>query len=346
MFASDEQDLEVSMKYHDSNAESQEKMQSALRLLDEHSLAYNPLNYAVAYEYVSGVNRDLIDSLNEYIETKSVDPYAFESLYREYISNRIERDEASVYQLSETIDNLNSANSTSASTVGKLDEKVQSIISENGEIGMLELRQVVDELKSSQARMNKFIKEAQEQTQTIKDELATAKMEALTDPLTKLLNRHGLKKMFDFYIQDLSKSQLHAAIVDIDHFKKFNDEFGHLIGDVILRRIAKLLQEVMDSAGEAFRYGGEEFLILIPDTDLNSAHSIVEEIRSRVEKLRFVSAKTKEKLPRLTISGGVSGYVPGEAMENLISRADEALYKAKNEGRNQVVCASPQSQVE
>lgn len=327
------------MKYHDSYAESKDKMQSALRLLDEHNLAYNPLNYAVAYEYISGINRDLIDSLNEYIETKSVDPYAFESLYREYISSRIERDEESVYQLSETIDNLHNANSASANTMGQLDEKVQAINGDGGN-GYDELKHVVEDLKSTQVRMNKFIKEAQEQAQTIKDELATAKMEALTDPLTKLLNRHGLKKMFDFYIQDLSKTKLNAAIVDIDHFKRFNDEYGHLIGDVILRRIAKLLQEVMDSAGEAFRYGGEEFLILIPDTDLRSAHSIVEDIRSRVEKLRFVSAKTKERLPKLTISGGVSQYVPGEAMENLISRADEALYKAKNDGRNQVICAN------
>lgn len=329
--------LEVSMKYHDSCADAQAKMQAALRLLDEYKLAYNPINYAVAYEYVSGINQDLIELLKEHIEAKSVDPYAFESLFREFISNRTERDEASVYQLSETIDNLDSANSGSADAMGKLDEKLHVI--DKTQSGYKEMLSVVEELKSSQNKMNKFIKDAQNQAQTIKDELATAKMEALTDPLTKLLNRHGLKKMFDFYVNDMSNSKLNAAIVDIDNFKRFNDEFGHLIGDVILRRIAKLLQEVTDSVGEAFRYGGEEFLIFIPDTDLPSAHSLAEDIRSRVEKLRFVSAKTKERLPKLTISIGVSQYIPGEAMENLISRADDALYQAKDKGRNQVVCS-------
>ena len=323
------------MKYHDSYVDSQAKMQQALTLLDDYSLAYNPVNYAVAYEYISGVNQDLIESLNEFINSKNVDPYALESLYHQFISNRHERDEACVFQLSESIDNLGSASEEAGSAVGQLDECVQAF-KENSEESLQSIQAVTESLKLSHNKINKYVQEAQKHTQTIKDELATARMEALTDPLTKLLNRHGLSKMFEFYVQELHKSQLNAAIIDIDHFKKFNDEYGHLIGDVILRRIAKLLQEVTESSGEAFRYGGEEFLILLPDTDLSSAQAFAEEVRTKVEKLRFVSAKTKERLPKLTISIGVSEYIEGEAMESLISRADEAMYKAKNGGRNQV----------
>lgn len=326
------------MKYHDSYADSQVKMRQALALLDEYRLASNPVNYAVAYEYISGVNQDLVDSLNEYIQTKTIDPYALESLYQQFINNRVERDEACVYQLSETIDGLGSASSESSSAIRQLDEHVQGISADNV-IALDEIRAVTEAIKTSHKRIDKFVQEAQKHAQTIKDELATARMEALTDPLTKLLNRHGLTRMFDFYVNDLSKSKLNAAIIDIDHFKQFNDEYGHLIGDVILRRIAKLLQEVTEEAGEAFRYGGEEFLLLLPDTDLKAAQAFVEEIRAKVEKLRFVSAKTKQRLPRLTISIGVSEHRKGEAMESLISRADEALYRAKNGGRNQVQSA-------
>lgn len=321
------------MKYHDSHADSHVKMQSAIQLLEEHSLAYTPINYAVAYDYVSGVNHRLIGLLNEYVQAKNLDAYAFESLYNEFIANRSERDESSVYRLNEVIGHLGEACTNSNQVVGALDSSISEQCEESG---VPELKALLAELKSSQIKMNECIKEAQAQAQTIKNELESAKIEAITDPLTKLLNRQGLKKMFDAYVRGTPEVKLSAAMVDIDHFKQFNDDYGHLIGDVILRRIAKLLLEVLDNNGEAFRYGGEEFLILIPDTDLAAAIEMVESIRARVEKLRFVSAKTKERLPKLTISAGVTQFRAGEQMDSLISRADDALYTAKNAGRNQV----------
>lgn len=321
------------MKYHDSHADSQVKMQSAIQLLEEHNLAYTPINYAVAYDYVTGTNHRLIGLLNEYIQAQNIDAYAFESLYNEFIANHPDRDASSVYRLNETIGHLGHACTSSNQVVGALDE---SISEQCNESGMPELKSLLNELKSTQVKMSACVKEAQEQAESIKNELESAKMEAITDPLTKLLNRQGLKKMFEAYVTGAKDVKLSAAMVDIDHFKKFNDDYGHLIGDVILRRIAKLLLDVIGSKGEAFRYGGEEFLILIPDTELDAATNMIEDIRSRVEKLRFVSAKTKQRLPKITISAGVTQFSLGEQIDNLISRADEALYKAKNAGRNQI----------
>ena len=329
------------MKYHDSYVDAQAKMQRVLKLLDHHSLAYNPINYAVAYEYVSGSNSELVASLEKIIAANNVDPYTLETLYHEFIGSHPEQDDSGVYQLSDSIDNISTASDNSVGSVDKLDAHIQSLIKKNpnAEAAMGNITSALGDLKDSQAEIIRYVQVAQQYAQEIKDELAAARMEALTDPLTQLLNRHGLNKMFDFYVNESSKEHLNAAIIDIDHFKKFNDDYGHLIGDVILRRIAKLLQEVTESTGEVFRYGGEEFLVLIPDVDLSSAYSLAEEIRSKVEKLRFVSAKTKQRLPKLTISVGISEYVSGEGMDSLIGRADEAMYKAKHAGRNQVQVA-------
>lgn len=312
-------------------------MQSAIQLLDTHNLTYTPVNYAVAYEYVSGANAELSQLLDEYVSVSKVDAFILESLYNEFIVNQTPRDESNVYKLNDAIDSLNTCCEASANVLQTLDDSVQKE-SEQSDAGPLtQVQSLVTKLKQSQAEMMAFVKEAQLQAHTIRSELESAKIEAITDPLTQLLNRQALNKMFDSYRSNSHDGELSAAMVDIDYFKKFNDEYGHLIGDVILRRIAKLLRDVIDANGEVFRYGGEEFVILIPNINLEQSHVILEDIRNRVEKLRFVSAKTKERLPKLTISAGVTQYIEGERLESLISRADEALYQAKHQGRNRII---------
>ncbi|MCY7294721.1 GGDEF domain-containing protein [Alteromonas sp. a30] len=321
------------MKYHDSHADSRAKMQSAIQLLDTHNLTYTPVNYSVAYEYVSGENPELIQLIDDYINVNKVDAFVLESLYNEFIVNKTPQDESNVYKLNGAIDSLHTSCETSSEVLQALDESVQSTVDEHS----TETQRLVVELKQSQAEMMAFVKEAQLQAHTIRNELESAKIEAITDPLTQLLNRQALNKMFDSYRSDSGDNELSAAMVDIDYFKKFNDDYGHLIGDVILRRIAKLFRDVIDTSGEVFRYGGEEFVILIPNIEPSEAYRILDDIRTRVEKLRFVSAKTKERLPKLTISAGVTQYVYGEPLESLISRADEALYQAKRQGRNRII---------
>ena len=129
-------------------------------------------------------------------------------------------------------------------------------------------------------------------------------------------------------------------MVDIDHFKRFNDNFGHVVGDVILTRVAKKIANYVSQSGMAVRYGGEEFLVLMPDVDLPSCIEVAEKIRQGVEKMRFVSAKTRQRLPQVTISLGVTSRHGNERWQNMVQRADEALYQAKQKGRNQVQVAA------
>lgn len=323
------------MKYHDSHADSKVKMQSVVNLLDDYGLAYTPLNYAVAYEYVSGINQELVHALNQHIASRNVDPFVMESLSSEFINSMPEQDNKTIVGLSDNIDSMAEVCEQSTSGFIALDEQIKGKLESPEHVSAI--TNTVSKLQSAQEHLQHLVLEAQEQAAHIREELASAKLAALTDPLTNLKNRHGLKNTFEMYVQEQHKSALCVAMVDIDHFKNFNDAYGHLIGDVILRRIAKLLSEQLEGIGEAFRYGGEEFLVMIPDVHCDKALAIAEEIREKVANLRFVSAKTKERLPKLTISIGLSEMKNSDEFDTIVARADDAMYKAKNAGRNRVV---------
>lgn len=324
------------MKYHDSFTEAKSKLSLALKLLDDYELPYSPINYAVAYQYVSGLNKPLVESIKDAIKKEEVDQYLFECLHEEFVESKEEKDERNLLQLSNTIDNLHSTTGEASKAVTQLDDKVNAASAKGSNLELDEIKSVTEEIKASQQKMAQFVEEAQKQSEAIKEELENAKLEAITDPLTSLQNRQGLNKTFSDIVTSSDTRDVAAAVVDIDHFKKFNDDFGHLVGDVILRRLARLLKEESEGKGFAYRFGGEEFVLLLPDSSITAAEKLAESIRVKVEKLRFVSAKTKERLPKLTISIGLSQKKVGDVIEALISRADEALYDAKNAGRNQV----------
>lgn len=155
---------------------------------------------------------------------------------------------------------------------------------------------------------------------------------ASTDMLTGHFNRTK--------IEDLLRSEIERAerygtffsviLMDIDHFKKVNDEYGHPIGDIILQEFSLLLNETLRKADSVGRWGGEEFLIILPETDAEGAKEVAEHLRKRIEKFEFTAVKHK------TSSFGITQYQKGSDIQSLVNKADVALYNAKNKGRNQV----------
>lgn len=138
-------------------------------------------------------------------------------------------------------------------------------------------------------------------------------------------------------LADENGTPLCLAVLDIDHFKKINDELGHLGGDEVLRTFSRLAQEHI-RAGDIFgRYGGEEFLLVFPETSLLPALNTCERIRSQVESHHWDSVSQR----RVSVSIGVTQYIPGESVLELFSRTDTAMYMAKEGGRNQVVVEEP-----
>jgi diguanylate cyclase len=175
----------------------------------------------------------------------------------------------------------------------------------------------------------------------LKDDLAMARRLATTDPLTGLGNR----KLFnDVFVQEVERAiadqaPLSLLVADIDHFKQFNDRHGHQIGDAVLKLVAEKLKRSVKGRDTVARYGGEEFVVMLPDTDEACAAGLAEQLRAEIAKSRLVIRNKGKDLGKVTISIGVAEFDIQEAPECCFRRADEALYRAKNAGRNCVVTA-------
>lgn len=155
---------------------------------------------------------------------------------------------------------------------------------------------------------------------------------SITDQLTGLYNRAYLdiKTVEETKSADLNKRAITALLLDIDHFKKINDTLGHLAGDEVLKIFAKILTSSLRSTDIAFRFGGDEFIVLMPDTSVNDAVIEAENLRVKVENSQFLPDL------KVTTSIGVAERVSGESLDNWFMRADNALYKVKHECRNKV----------
>ena len=159
---------------------------------------------------------------------------------------------------------------------------------------------------------------------------------AITDPLTRIMNRRGITVgLLDAMAQaERYRTPLTVAMADIDHFKQVNDTHGHEAGDRVLKDVAAILSDALRMPDKVGRYGGEEFLVILPHTSLTQARKIADRIRASVSKWDFDLGAKKI---RMTISIGVCQFKSGEDLEQFLSHADKALYEAKKGGRNLVV---------
>ncbi|HHS99729.1 MAG TPA: GGDEF domain-containing protein [Thiomicrospira sp.] len=157
---------------------------------------------------------------------------------------------------------------------------------------------------------------------------------SLIDELTNIANRRRINELLDIEFQRAKRYQSTFSIVifDIDHFKSINDTYGHLIGDDVLKAIAKLVSHSIRKTEMVGRWGGEEFILILTETEQNAAFAAAEKIRRTIESTEFKGLKNK-----LTCSFGIAEYEPEISLEVMIERADQALYQAKNNGRNQVI---------
>ncbi len=160
---------------------------------------------------------------------------------------------------------------------------------------------------------------------------------AITDPLTRMMNRRGITvALLDAMAQsERYNTPLCVAMADLDHFKPINDTHGHKAGDQILTELAGILSDALRMPDKVGRYGGEEFLIILPHTTLVGGRKIAERLRAGVNRWEFAADKNTKL--RLTISMGLTQFRKGEDLEQLLARVDKALYAAKDGGRNLVV---------
>jgi diguanylate cyclase len=195
------------------------------------------------------------------------------------------------------------------------------------------------EVETANEEMQQRLKDSRQEIRELQENLEVVRTESLTDPLTTLANRKFFDDSFHRLLKEAeAKAEpLSVILTDIDHFKKFNDTYGHLTGDQVLRLVAVSLKHNVKGQDVAARYGGEEFAVLLPRTLLPQAVTVADHIRRAVQSKELMRRSTGETLGRVTISLGVSTWRKGDNMATMLERADACLYAAKAAGRNCVI---------
>ena len=204
---------------------------------------------------------------------------------------------------------------------------VQLLISENVKV------------QSEVSGLNARLQQSQAQIEKLRANLSESQRLGALDALTHLKNRHWIEANLPKEVKAAaeSKEALSLVMADVDHFKKINDTFGHAVGDEILRRFSELLSKNIKGRDTAVRYGGEEFVLVLPHTHIQGAHNLSEQIRGELESKKWMHHRTGQPIGKVTASFGVAQLQDGEKSEDLLERADAKLYEAKAAGRNRTV---------
>jgi len=315
-----------------------------------HQPAY-PRNYEVWYNYATGYNPSLNQTINEALARNGTLTGAeIEQIYDTYLSpmRLTERMDTVGGQI---VDEIEQVMAMIDAAVGSATNYTESLANATQSLGSAKdrdgLRMIVESLvlatkdmEQHNHRLEDSLKASKQEINQLQVNLEAVRNESLTDPLTSLANRKYFDMTLDKAIAHSTETgePMSLMLTDIDHFKKFNDTFGHLTGDQVLRLVALAVKQNVKGQDTAARYGGEEFAVILPATALYPALTVAEHVRNAVMTKELMKRSTGEHLGRVTVSIGVATLHRNDSAQSLIERADASLYAAKRCGRNRVMC--------
>ena len=323
-------------------------LKQTIPLMLKHNISAIPTNYALWYTYVANESAELKASLDDVLANNvQLSEAKTKDLYRTYLA---ETEEVSAWELRQSLEamllelsqSLKDTQSETTSFKNIMDNCVDDLVKVEREgLSIDEVMALVRNLvkdtqniRRSTISFNAALTEAQSEIETLRAQLEQSQHEALFDSLTGLCNR----RYFDEELATQSlKPNLFLLLVDLDHFKKVNDTYGHVMGDLVLKATARKLQATCRDGAQAFRFGGEEFAVIIPNSSFARARGIAESMRKAVEKIRVKDKRSGEILGDIAASIGVAELTKGMNPLALIEKADKQLYEAKRLGRNRVM---------
>ncbi len=336
------------MRYTEPKERSAELLRAAIAKMSQHDAAFNPVTFAVWYEVLAGSNLRLEQALNARLQVEPrLGDATLLKLFHEYISDT---DDETMSRLSLDFQHMMDAVSQTATRTDhsagrfgrQLDGLSNALRSEDRgsvEPALNDILSGIAEMKRSTEALQHQVSASQREIDRLRTDLTRAREEALTDSLTGVLNRNGFDRRLDQLLKQASGTPvLHCLVMfDIDHFKIVNDTHGHVVGDRVLAAIGKVLQDNLGgTANVAARYGGEEFAVLLPYSSIDDAARLAETVRVRTKAMKLRKRDTQEVLLTVTVSAGVAATQPGDDASGLIARADAALYRSKQQGRDRV----------
>jgi diguanylate cyclase len=310
----------------------------------------SPRYFEIWYAYATGHNPSLNQMINEMLARDgTLTEVSIHRIHETYISpsrstNRIDHVGAQVKgeidQVMAMIDAAAGSASHYTENLANASEMLNQTKDSAGVRAIVEsLIEATKEAELTNKALEARLSASRLEITELQENLEALRAESLTDPLTSLANR---KSFDDTLAKTIATAHarstpLSLIMTDIDHFKKFNDSYGHLTGDQVLRLVAIAVKQNVKGQDIAARYGGEEFAIVLPNTTLRSATTVADHIRRAVMNKELMKRSTGEHLGRVTISVGVATLGATDTLQSLIERADVCLYAAKRYGRNRVI---------
>jgi diguanylate cyclase len=352
------------MEYHDTVERSTELLRKALPLMSRQAAALHPVSYAVWYAYVADVNSPLHQALDAHLAAHGVlDEAATEALYRRHLADPGADTAQQVTDgVARLLDGMQASAAAAGDQTARYGHTLQRLTDALGPAEPVtsapplgEVLAHTVQMQAALRRLQKELADSQREIDGLRDEVRRARQDSLVDALTTLANRRAFdRRLASCLAADaavLGRPPVGAPVsllmIDIDHFKRVNDSYGHAFGDQVLRAVAQVLKAMTPDGGLAARVGGEEFALLLPGMALAPARALAEQLRATLAASR-VRRKGGDADEHITVSLGVAqflqrnlaqGVLVDEAAADFVERADRALYAAKQGGRDRVVAA-------
>jgi diguanylate cyclase len=333
---------EVDFEYATAVAEK------AIRLMAQQRVPSTPNNFHTWFKYSLGTSKDLKRAIDILVGNKrKFDATTNRDLFAAYVGPNV-ADDPDLNNVSQQLHSvMGSAKQFLTVAISDNRSQIRAIgdVADQTEAGVdpkLLVENLVNELAKAATRATKLeasFVESTRELDVIRDSLNKSEERAKTDTLTGLPNRRALEEFFrTAQIAAMEKGEpLSVLLIDVDHFKTFNDNFGHGVGDQVLKLMGKVLRDQVREYDLPARYGGEELIAVLPGADLATCAMVAERIRRSISECSITRRSTGEILPSITVSIGVGQFQFGESMADLIERCDRGLYLAKRTGRNRVV---------
>lgn len=337
------------MQHVDGPSQAKEYADTALDLMEQHEIPTTPRNFDIWYTYASGRDEELNASIDLILSNNQ--PFTQDqnaALAAQFLSSgdpatAVHDTSRKIEESVSTVLGFMSEATDGAATYG---ESLESNLGAMANAENLDsLRRAVETLVADtkgMAAQNSLLRDrladSSNEIQTLREHLESVQQEAMTDALTGIANRKSFDATLLHEAEHALEKGSHLSLLlgDIDHFKRFNDTYGHQVGDQVLKLVGMILKQSATGSAKPARYGGEEFAIVMPRADLSQAVTLAETVWTTVASKRIRKKSTGEDFGNITMSIGAAQFKPGEPIANLIQRADECLYHAKNAGRNQV----------
>jgi len=340
------------MKYRETIEQSAEYLRLALPLMSRQAAALHPVSYGIWYEYVAGFNKPLRNAIDELTrDGKVLDEVMTSELFRTHIA---ELDEQTAHRVATGFRKVMAEVSQDAANAGAHASRFGDALEQWSEDlgndtsaavagnGINQLLSGTREMQGAIATLQSRLDASRAEIERLQQEVNRAREAALADELTGLTNRRGFDLALSACLaaEDRQAEGTCLLLADIDHFKRVNDTYGHLVGDKVLRAVAQILKASVKGKDTAARFGGEEFVVLLPDTSIEGARALAEKLRTTIERSRIRRSDNHQDIAQITVSFGIASYCAGESASDFVSRVDNALYISKRQGRNRVTLAT------